>query len=28
MTTAQQTQPLLQVNDLKQHFFLKKEKLF
>lgn len=28
MTTAQHTQPLLQVNDLKQHFFLKKEKLF
>ena len=25
MTTAQHTQPLLQVNDLKQHFFLKKE---
>ncbi|MCY9547670.1 ABC transporter ATP-binding protein [Lysinibacillus xylanilyticus] len=28
MTTEQKTQPLLQVNNLTQHFFLKKEKLF
>ncbi|MFJ7665497.1 ABC transporter ATP-binding protein [Lysinibacillus sp. NPDC097195] len=28
MTLKDNTQPLLQVNDLKQHFFLKKEKLF
>ncbi|WP_409366614.1 ABC transporter ATP-binding protein [Lysinibacillus sp. 38-6] len=28
MTMKENTQPLLQVNDLKQHFFLKKEKLF
>jgi len=28
MTIKENTQPLLQVNDLKQHFFLKKEKLF